>query len=92
MQLLINKKNKYYWKSWQKSSINKVKSLVDYILICLFCTDLKLDDGSTWRTMLVIIVCDQGNIWFFSENSSDENKAIATQQILLKKKVFRNRK
>ena len=42
--------------------------------------------------MLVIIVCDQANIWFFSENSTDKNKAIAKEQILLKKKVFRNLK
>ena len=38
--------------------------------------------------MLVIIVCDQANIWFFSENSTDKNKAIAKEQILLKKKFF----
>jgi len=30
--------------------------------------------------MLVIKVCDQGNIGFFSENSSDKNKAIAADK------------
>jgi hypothetical protein len=45
-------------------------------LICVFCTDLKIDDGSIWRTMLVIKVCDQGNIWFFIENSSNKIKPL----------------
>ena len=45
-------------------------------MVCLFCTDLKTDDGSTCRPMTAIKVCDQGNIWFFSEKSSDKNKAI----------------
>jgi general stress protein 26 len=30
--------------------------------------------------MLVIKVCDQGNIWFFGENSSDKNKVIAADK------------
>ena len=57
-------------------AIDKIKSLVDDIKICLFCTDLKTDDGSTCRPMSAIKVCDQGNIWFFSEKDSDKNKAI----------------
>jgi len=57
-------------------AIDKLKSLVEDIKICLFCTDLKTDDGSTCRPMSVIKVCDQGNIWFFSEKNSDKNKAI----------------
>jgi len=57
-------------------AIDKLKSLVEEIEICLFCTDLKTDDGSTCRPMSVIKVCDQGNIWFFSEKNSDKNKAI----------------
>ncbi len=60
-----------------KEAIDKLKSLVDDIVICLFCTDLKTDDGSTCRPMSALKVCDQGNIWFFSEKSSDKNKAIA---------------
>ena len=75
MQLLINKKISNT-ENLDKSSINQLKSLVDYILICVFCTDLKIDDGSTSRTMLVIKVCDQGNIWFFIENSSNKRKPL----------------
>ena len=61
-------------------AIDKIKSLVDDIKICLFCTDLKTDDGSTCRPMSAIKVCDQGNIWFFSEKDSDKNKAIAADK------------
>lgn len=60
----------------KKEAIAKLKSLVDEIMICLFCTDLKTNDGSTCRPMSAIKVCDQGNIWFFSEKSSEKNKAI----------------
>ena len=63
-----------------KEAIDKLKSLVDDIVICLFCTDLKTDDGSTCRPMSAIKVCDQGNIWFFSEKDSDKNKAIASDK------------
>lgn len=59
-----------------KEAINKLKSLVEEITICLFCTDLKTDDGSTCRPMSAINVCDEGNIWFFSEKNSDKNNAI----------------
>jgi general stress protein 26 len=61
-----------------KEAFDKLKSLVDEIKVCLFCTDLKTDDGATCRPMTAIKVCDQGNIWFFSEKSSDKNKAIAS--------------
>jgi general stress protein 26 len=60
-----------------KEAIEKLKSLVDEIMICLFCTNLKTDDGSTCRPMTAIKVCDKGNIWFFSEKNNDKNKAIA---------------
>ena len=63
-----------------KEAIDKLKSLVDSIMICLFCTNLKTDDGSTCRPMSAIKVCDQGNIWFFSEKSSDKNKAITSDK------------
>lgn len=59
-----------------KEAIDKLKTLVDDITICLFCTDLKTDDGSTCRPMSAIKVCDQGNIWFFSEKNSEKNQAI----------------
>ena len=63
-----------------KEAIDKLKSLVDDIVVCLFCTDLKTDDGATCRPMSAIKVCDQGNIWFFSEKISDKNKAIAADK------------
>ncbi len=63
-----------------KEAIDKLKSLVEDITICLFCTDLKTDDGSTCRPMSAIKVCDQGNIWFFSEKDSDKNKAIVSDK------------
>lgn len=63
-----------------KEAIDKLKSLVEDIMICLFCTDLTTDDGSTCRPMTAIKVCDQGNIWFFSEKSSEKNTAIAADK------------
>ncbi len=63
-----------------KEAIDKLKSLVSDITVCLFCTDLKTDDGATCRPMSAIKVCDQGNIWFFSEKNSDKNKAIAADK------------
>lgn len=57
-------------------AIEKLKELVADINICLFCTNLKTDDGSTCRPMTAIKVCEQGNLWFFSEKNSDKNKEI----------------
>ena len=57
-------------------SINKLRELVEEINICLFCTNLKIDDGATCRPMGAQKVCDQGNIWFFSEINSDKNREI----------------
>jgi general stress protein 26 len=61
-------------------AIDKLKSLVGDIRVCLFCTDLKTDDGATCRPMTAMKVCDQGNIWFFSEKNSDKNKAITADK------------
>jgi general stress protein 26 len=61
---------------YNKEAIEKLKSLVDHVKVCLFCTDLQTDDGSTCRPMYAVQVCDQGNIWFFSEKNSDKNIAI----------------
>jgi general stress protein 26 len=63
-----------------KEAIDKLKSMVDDIRICLFCTDLKTDDGSTCVPMSAIKVCEQGNVWFFSKKGSDKNKAISTDK------------
>ena len=57
-------------------SINKLRELVEEINICLFCSNLKTDDGSTCRPMGAQKVCEQGNIWFFSEVNSDKNREI----------------
>ena len=59
-----------------KKAIDKLKSLVHGISIHLFCSDPKTDEGFTSRPMSAIKVCDQGNMWFFSEKDSDKNKAI----------------
>ena len=56
--------------------IDKLKSLVEAISICLFCTNLKMHDGATTRPMGVTHVCDQGNIWFFNSKDSEKNKEI----------------
>jgi general stress protein 26 len=60
-----------------KEAIDKLKSLVDDIMICLFCTNLKTHDGATCRPMTAIKVCEQGNLWFYSEKESDKNNEIA---------------
>jgi general stress protein 26 len=59
-----------------KEGIDKLKHLVAEINICLFCTNLKTDDGSNCRPMIAQKVCDQGNIWFLSEMYSDINAVI----------------
>ncbi len=64
----------------QKEAIDKLKTLVDDIMVCLFCTNLKTDDGANCRPMTAMKVCDQGNIWFFSEKNSGINKAIASDK------------
>lgn len=56
--------------------IDKLKSLVKDINTCLFCTNLKTNDGATARPMGAVHVCDEGNIWFFSEKNSEKNKEI----------------
>ncbi len=56
--------------------IEKLRKLVKEINICLFCTDLKTDDGATCRPMTALEVDDDGNLWFFSGLSSEKNKAI----------------
>ena len=59
-----------------KNAIEKLKSMVEEINICLFCTNLKTNDGATARPMGAQKVDDEGNIWFFSEKDSDKNKEI----------------
>ena len=56
--------------------VAKLKELVESINICLFCTNLKTDDGSTCRPMGAQEVDTDGNIWFFSDVNSEKNREI----------------
>ena len=51
-----------------KEAIDKLKSLVEDIMVCLFCTNLKTDVEYTCRPMTALKVSDLGNIWFFNQN------------------------
>ncbi len=57
-------------------AIAKLKSMVSEIDTCLFCTHLAAPDETTCRPMAVQNVCDQGNIWFFSNVDSEKNAQI----------------
>jgi general stress protein 26 len=61
---------------YNKEAVEKLKDLVNEINICLFCTNLKTDDGATCRPMGAQKVDEDGNIWFFSEVDSDKNNEI----------------
>ena len=56
--------------------VEKLKELVGAINICLFCTDLKTDQGATCRPMGAQEVDDDGAIWFFSDINSGKNQEI----------------
>ncbi|WP_373493578.1 pyridoxamine 5'-phosphate oxidase family protein [Aquiflexum sp.] len=56
-----------------KDAIVKLSELADSIDICMFCTNLKNNDGAKCRPMSTQKVCDEGNIWFFSPADSDKN-------------------
>ena len=68
---MSDKENKY-----MIEGIDKLKSLVKDITMCLFCTNIENNDLSTTRPMSAVHVCDQGNIWFFDQKNSDKNKEI----------------
>jgi len=61
---------------YSKGGVEKLKHLVDEINICLFCTNLKIDDGATCRPMGTQKVDEDGNLWFFSQVFSDKNREI----------------
>ncbi len=68
----------------QKSGVDKLKELANAIKVCLFCTDLKADDGATCRPMTVLNVDAEGDLWFFSPVLSAKNHAIkADSQVQL---------
>jgi general stress protein 26 len=56
--------------------VEKLKELVNAIEICLFSTNLKGNDGATFRPMSAQEVDDEGNIWFFSDINSDKNREV----------------
>ena len=60
----------------QQDAVKKLKALAEDINICLFCTQLKTDDGSTCRPMSTAKVDDNGDIWFMSAKDSDKNRDI----------------
>ncbi len=60
----------------QQEAVKKLKELAEDIDICLFCTNLKTDDGSTCRPMSTAQVDDNGDIWFMSAKDSDKNRDI----------------
>lgn len=59
-----------------EEAILKLRELAKAIDICMFCTNPKTDDGASCRPMSTQKVCDEGNIWFFSNADSDKNKEI----------------
>lgn len=59
-----------------QEGIEKLKDLVEDIKICIFCTNLSTDDGSTCRPMSAQEVDDEGNLWFFSGIDSDKNTEV----------------
>jgi general stress protein 26 len=67
---MSNTKNVY-----DKEAIKKIKEMVDDIEICMFCTEVK---GVPFRTrpMATLEVDDDGNLWFFSNKTSDKNDEI----------------
>lgn len=60
----------------EREGVEKLKELVNEISVCLFCTNLKIDDGATCRPMTANEVDDEGNLWFFSGIDSDKNREI----------------
>jgi len=65
-----------------QGGIEKLKELVEDINTCLFCTNLKVDDGSTCRPMDAQEVDDEGNLWFFSDINSDKNREVLEDRLV----------
>jgi general stress protein 26 len=60
-----------------QDGVKKLKDMVEEIGMCLFCTNLKTNDGATCRPMSPQEVDYEGNLWFFSDVRSDKNREIA---------------
>jgi general stress protein 26 len=63
-----------------KMGADKLKEMILDIKVCLFCTNLKTDDGATARPMTALEVDEHGNIWFFSEIDSIKNTEIKSNK------------
>jgi general stress protein 26 len=61
---------------WDSKAIEKLQDLVDDINICLFCTNIKSDNVSNCRPMSPQKTDNEGNLWFFSDNTSEKNREI----------------
>lgn len=59
-----------------QEAVKKLKDMAEEIRTCLFCTDVKTNDGSASCPMDTRMVDENGDIWFFSAKDSDKNKAI----------------
>ncbi len=59
-----------------QEAIDKVKQLAKDIDICLFCTNIKVDEGESARPMSTQDADEEGNLWFFSDKKSIKNKEI----------------
>lgn len=58
-----------------KEAVEKIKDLVDDIKTCMFCTKVT-DVPFRARPMATLEVDDEGNLWFFSNKTSDKNDEI----------------
>ncbi len=65
-----------------QEAIDKIKQLAEGIDICLFCTNLREDDGETTRPMSTQGVDKEGNLWFFSDKNSLKNEEIKKDKIV----------
>ncbi len=63
-----------------KEAIVKLHHMVKEIGMCLFCTNITSPDETTCRPMTAQKVCDQGNLWFFSQADSEKNAQIKHDQ------------
>lgn len=63
-----------------QEGIYKIKELATEIDICLFCTNINVDQGDSTRPMSTQGVDEDGTLWFFSDKNSIKNKEIANDK------------
>lgn len=63
-----------------QEGIYKIKELATEIDICLFCTNINVDQGNSTRPMSTQGVDEDGTLWFFSDKNSIKNKEIASDK------------